>query len=368
MSDVFPVDHPGVYISEELDARGWLQRDLAYVLGVTDSQISAIVSGKRDISAALAKALSAAFDVSADLFLNLQNEYDKWVASDPDEAVANRGRVVQHYPVREMVKRGWIADSPGDVGKELARFFTVNALDDVPHLRHAARKTKQDETPAVQLAWLYRVRQLASEMIVAPFSAAKLRKAVEMLKTLLNAPEEIRHVPRILSEAGVRFVVVEGLPGGGIDGVCFWLDDGPVIGLSTRYDRIDNFWFVLRHEIEHILRGDGKTDPVIDTEQELDLNATDIPEQEQIANRAAANFCVPKDEMDSFYVRKNPYFSRRAVITFAKRMRIHPGLVVGQLHFRMQRWDYLRDLQVKAREHLARTALIDGWGDVAPVG
>ena len=77
----------------------------------------------------------------------------------------------------------------------------------------------------------------------------------------------------ILAESGVRFVIVEALPQAKIDGVCFWLDkQAPVIGLSMRYNRIDNFWFVLRHEIEHVLKGHGRDAPegMIDAELEGD--------------------------------------------------------------------------------------------------
>jgi HTH-type transcriptional regulator/antitoxin HigA len=76
---------------------------------------------------------------------------------------------------------------------------------------------------------------------------------------LLYAPEESRHVPRLLLECGVRFILVEKLPQADIDGVCFWLDaKSPVIGMSTRRDKIDNFWFVLRHEIQHVLERHGQ--------------------------------------------------------------------------------------------------------------
>src|SRR3546814_19604704 len=69
-------------------------------------------------------------------------------------------------------------------------------------------------------------------------------------------PEAVGQVPAILTACGVRLVIVEVLPNAKIDGVCTWLDENsPVIGMSTLYDRLDNFWFVLRHEIEHVLWG-----------------------------------------------------------------------------------------------------------------
>ena len=62
-------------------------------------------------------------------------------------------------------------------------------------------------------------------------------------------------------------MVVEALPGSKIDGACFWLDPTtPVIAMSLRFDRIDNFWFVLRHELEHVLQRHGQSAPVLDIE------------------------------------------------------------------------------------------------------
>ncbi len=85
------------------------------------------------------------------------------------------------------------------------------------------------------------------------------------LRPLLYAPDEIRRVPRILMDCGVRFIIVEKLPNAEIDGVCFWVDEqSPVIGMTTRRDKIDNFWFVLRHECEHVLRGHGREEEIID--------------------------------------------------------------------------------------------------------
>ena len=70
-------------------------------------------------------------------------------------------------------------------------------------------------------------------------------------------------MPKILAECGIRYVVVEKLPRARIDGACFWIDGAPVIGMALQRDMIDNFWFVLRHEIEHVLQRDGQHAEVI---------------------------------------------------------------------------------------------------------
>lgn len=70
------VPHPGEFVREELDARGWLQRDLAYILGVPEQAVNLIVSGKRGITPEMAKALGKAFAVSAEYFANLQKAYE----------------------------------------------------------------------------------------------------------------------------------------------------------------------------------------------------------------------------------------------------------------------------------------------------
>jgi HTH-type transcriptional regulator/antitoxin HigA len=175
-----------------------------------------------------------------------------------------------------------------------------------------------------------------------------------------------------LSECGVRFVLVEPLPQGKIDGACFWLDpDSPVIGMSLRYDRIDNFWFVLRHEIEHVLQRHGQDDEIgIIDELDGTRSAVDgpgLPLEERIANSAAAEFCVPQYELLEFIARRNPYISERDVLTLARRLRVHPGLLVGQIHSRTGRYDFLRRYLVKIRQFILPDAITDGWGQVFSV-
>lgn len=365
------VPHPGEFIREELEARGWLQRDLAYILGVTEQTVNMIVSGKRGISPDMAMALGDAFDVSPAFFANLQKSYEMANAREPDPGIANRARWQTAYPVREMIRRGWLEASSQDLMEaQMMRFFEVNRVDDIPHLPHAARKTNYRKIPPMQLAWLFRVRQIAKEMVVPRYSEKSLLQAVDHLRALTVDPEETRHVPRIIAECGVRFALVETLPGAKIDGVTLWLDNqSPVIGMTIRYDRVDNFWFVLRHEIEHVLKKHGKTVGIVDVELEgarASVDA-DIPEEERIANAAAQNFCVPNDEMESFFVRKAPYFYERDVVGFSRRIQRHPGLVVGQIQRRTGQWNFLRRYQTKIRNYIAPNAVVDGWGEVAPM-
>jgi len=362
------IDPPGALIKLELEARSWSQRDLAFILGQTEQQLNPLLSGKRAITPDMARLLGDAFGVAPQFFLNLQSQYDLKTAKQPDPAVRTRADLQSRFPVREMIRRGWVKDSEASLLRlQINRFFEMgNDLEISSSIGFAAKKTHYDEVSPQQHAWLYRVRQLARQINVSPFSSSTLHAALPKLRSLMVDPEAVREVPAILAGAGVRFVIVEVLPGAKIDGVCTWLtDDAPIIGLSTLYDRLDNFWFVLRHEIEHVLRGHGKAFGMVDHLVGDCAGEEGIEEEERIANAAAADFCIPREKMDSFYTRKHPYFYERDVIGFASLMGVHPAIVVGQLQRRMKRYDYLRKYQVPIRSQVISEAVTDGWGHVA---
>lgn len=369
---------PGQLLEALLRQRGWTKRSLAIVLGVGEATVNRIAADKQPVDAKLAVVLEEIFGVPADRFLNLQMELDLAMARfsvRPDEGRANRARLYGDLPVAEMLKRGWIhADDVRDtktIESELVRFFGVNRPEDIEILPHAAKKTavNSDATPA-QLAWLYRVKQIASDMLVAPYSPQSLRAALEKIRPLMATAEGAARVPRILTEAGVRFVLVESLSNAKIDGVCFWLDaKSPVVGMSLRFDRNDNFWFVLRHELEHVLQGHGQAAAILDTELEGDRAGTgpDVPEEERVANAAAQEFCVPADALDAFLIRKAPLISERDLIGYARLLKVHPGILAGQIQRATGRYERFRNHLVKVREIISPNAMKDGWGDVAPV-
>jgi HTH-type transcriptional regulator/antitoxin HigA len=370
---------PGQLIEALLDEKGWTKRVLAIVLEIDETGVGRLVSDKRSVDAELALILEEIFAVPAERFLDLQRSYDlakARLSARPDPKRMTRAQLYGGLPVAEMIKRGWIsADDVRDVPQvqtELMRFFGANRLEDIEILPHAAKKTQVNTvaTPA-QLAWLYRVKKIASEMLVARYSPSSVDSAIVKLKNLLSAAEEIRKVPRVLAEAGIRFLVVEALPSSKIDGVCFWLNDhSPVVALSTRYDRIDNFWFVLRHELEHVKCRHGLTTMMLDSDLEGENAGVgdSVNEEERIANEAAAEFCVPKKMMDAFIARKAPIFSERDILAFAKMISVHPGLIAGQLRRRTNRYDRFVNHLAKVRSIIAPNAITDGWGDVAQLG
>lgn len=370
---------PGQLITALLAEKGWTKRVLAIVLGADETSINRLTSDKRPVTAEMALSLEEIFTIPAEDFLSLQKSYDLAMAritNRPDPKRATRASIFGGLPVAEMIKRGWIhAKDVRDVHvveNQLTKYFGVNSLEEVEVLPHAAKKTAAfAEATLVQLAWLYRVREIASEMLTPRYSHTAALKAIENLKKLREAPEELRKVPRILAECGIRFVIVESLPSAKIDGVCLWLNEfSPVIGMSLRHDRIDNFWFVLRHELEHVLCRHGESAAVLDANLEGERAGIgeDVPEEERIANHAASEFCVPKKLMDGFIARKAPYFAERDILGFAKTLGVHPGIIAGQLQHRTARYDRFRTHLVKVRSFVTPGAMVDGWGDIAPVG
>lgn len=362
-AEVFP---PGEFLQDALDNLGWTQAEFAALIERPTRLINEIVAGKRAITPQTASEFSAALGTSAQYWLNLESAYQLSKEPEPPARIAQEAALRQRFPVREMAKRGWIAQSKeySTMEVEVFRHFEIDAVDAPVRFSHAARRNYNEDLSVYQLAWLFRVKKLASALQIPRYEAAALRQALSALEGLMCEPEHVRRVPKILSDVGVRFVVVEPIPGSKIDGVCFWLaDDKPVIGLSMKGDQIDKFWFNLRHEIEHVLRGDGKEVACIDT---FDEESTD--ECEIHANAAAADFCVPQEKMRSFFARHLPAISEQALIGFSRLVQRHPGIVAGQIQKKLDRWDIFKRHQPRVRSILIQTALTDGYGQSVPSG
>ena len=373
VAEAFP---PGEFLSEELEARGWTQADLAAILGRPTRLVNEIVSSKRGITPETAKGLGEAFGTGAEYWMNLESAY-RLAQVKADDSVARRALIYSKAPVKEMIRRGWIEASANVsvLEKSVVDFFGMGSIHEEPRaLAHAARKsTTYVEVSPAQRAWLFRARELAQSVPTSRhYEPELLDECVAQLRTLTSHPQEARRVPAFLSSFGIRFLVVEHLAQTRIDGVSFWLDDlAPVIALSMRFNRIDWFWHTLMHEIGHIRSGDGRGEesPSLDLELCDDtpgVALTQTIDKEAKANRFAVETLVPQDELERFIARKGPLFATQAIAAFAQRIGVHPGIVVGQLQRRPDGigYQHSRRLLEPVREIVVASALTDGWGQM----
>ena len=370
-AEVFP---PGEFLKDELEARSWSQTEFAEIIGRPVRLINEIIAGKRAITPETAIQLSASLGTSAELWMNLETQFQLSKASAPATLIEQKAKLYEKFPVREIIRRGWVTGS-ADVEileQQFLRFYGISSIDDSPRLAHAAKKTNYGEVPILQSSWLFRVRHVANSFVLPKYRPDALTKMLPSIQALQTDPEEVRHITKLLNDVGVRFVLVEALPGSKIDGACMWLSDTqPVIAMSSRLDRIDNFWFVLRHEIEHVLRGHGKDEPMLDE----DIGESESEhDEEKLANAAASQFGVSDEELNGYMTRVNPYFfARERVVGFAARLKVHPGIVIGRLHKALEKrnqpdsYKSLRNYLVKVRQFVVQSAPSDGWGTVFPV-
>jgi HTH-type transcriptional regulator/antitoxin HigA len=313
-------------------------RDLVPLIG-SRSKVSEILSRKRPLTLSMARALHRGLRIPAkallqeQLLFNLGEEHVEW----------------ERFPIREMIERGWIKERVTDVRYQaksvMQRFFAPLGKDWSPvalykqgeyHLRSA----RQMDSYALT-AWKARVcmRALTASPVVA-FDAGALTLAfmheLAHLSTLQDGP---KLAVEYLEKIGVTVIVEQQLPETYIDGAAILAaPDRPVLGLTLRYDRIDNFWFVLMHELIHIGKHLNQDIPAFF--DDLDVEDTDVKERE--ADSLAGEALIPETEWQN-----SPASTLRnpdAVQHLANRLRIHPAIVAGRIRHQHKSYRVLNRL------------------------
>ena len=362
---------PGDALRELLDSKGWTQEELAAITGRSRQNIYEILSGRNGVTPEMAVILGAAFSNEPSYWLKLDAHYRLKRLNRDSTDVERRARIFSIAPIRDMQRRGWIGDTKSleKLERELKQFFGAESLDQITELSVSTRRSGSYSSglTIAQKAWCFRVRQMAHAMpLKRRFDASRLNSARRDLRRLAALTKDARRVPTVLADYGIRFIVVEPLPGIKVDGVAFWLDnESPVIGVSVRFDRIDAFWFTLMHEFSHIYHGDALSFDMSlvggDDSDEQPMLLED--EMERRANEEAASSLIAAKDIDSFIRRVGPLYSKQRIVQFANRIKIHPGIIVGQLQNRDEiGYRANRGMLTKIREVVAQTALTDGWG------
>ncbi len=336
--------HPGEFIKDEMEARGWSHEDMSTILGISRRQLINLIQGKSGVSPDMAVALAKAFEQEAETWMHLQ--------------VA----IFDSIPLREVQRRGWVKKTSDldELEQSVCEFLNITEIGNKPEICLAARRndTSKDSLSA-QAAWYCRSRQLAEYAPAAKYKDGNIDSGIEKLCSLAAYPEEAHKVPKVIADMGIKLVFVEKISKSKIDGAAFWLDSTtPVISLSLRYDRIDNFWFTLLHELVHI---NNKDEAPIDIDI---MSKESVSKMEINANTKASNYLIQEEKLDSFILRNRPLYYRKKVVQFAQLHGVHPGIVVGQLQYRGEiDYQQLRKELAKIRSYIVGNAITDGWGN-----
>jgi HTH-type transcriptional regulator/antitoxin HigA len=351
------VFHVGKYVKDELHTRGWTQFDLASIMGRKVAEVNNLMAGRRRLSPEMAQELGVIFGTGAEHWLGIDNAYQLSQTDYVDRAVILRSELFS-YPIKEMQKRGWIAETKdaAELREELDRFLkddlgkpSADSYDLFGGVSFK-RTDKESALNHAEKAWLARATQLAKACPVAKFNESSIPALKVELRRLAAKTQAATRVPELLTCAGIRYVIVEPLPTVKIDGAAFWLDAAsPVIAMSLRFDNIGSFWFALLHELDHI------------------ENKDTFSFDEERASENAANLLVPKQELEAFISACAPRYSEARINNLATRLQIHPGIIVGQLQHRGElSYAAHRKLMTKVRDLVTQPAFTDGWDQPVP--
>jgi HTH-type transcriptional regulator/antitoxin HigA len=242
------------------------------------------------------------------------------------------------FPAKEMAKRGWLRLPKGaDVAEAVKSFFLAAAGPQFATALHR-KKVHSGNAPndAALLAWQARVLQLARQAHEAkPYPPFEHSEGwLKELSQLAKHDDGPRRARDFLAEKGIPLVIEQHLPGTYLDGAAMIADfDRPLIALTLRFDRLDNFWFVLMHELGHVFLHlhDNLRFDFFDEEG---AGGDDAIETE--ADRFALDTLIPPDIWDQCLSRFA--LSEEAVRIDAEALSIHPSIIAGRI--RKERNDY----------------------------
>ena len=244
---------PSILVEARI-AAGMSQTNLAQMLGIKPQQIQRYEASNY-MGASLARLIeiSKILNVhSAGLFEGDRTTHGAVVSW------ANADDIVwQQFPINEMRKRRWF-DLPrgADVVHRVKEYILEAAGPEFLTAFHR-KKVNFGTIPNEYslLAWQARVLERAR----AKVAHSRLPEFVlddrwlPALVALTRRADGPRRARDLLARKGIVLITEEHLPGTYLDGAAMLTDDGrPVVGLTLRYDRLDNFWFVLLHELGHV--------------------------------------------------------------------------------------------------------------------
>lgn len=328
----FPVELPTPIeaIRFRMEQLGLKQKDLVPYVG-SPSKISEVLNGKRPLTMRMARALHEQLGIPAEVLLRGAEDCPNGDAPDESE-----------FPLKEMHRRGYFEHAPKSYSefkknssKWLSRFLGGSGVKEAPagYARSTAHyRSEKTINPAPFLAWKIRVIHKSGDRPAADYRPGTVNESfldeLARLSIFDDAPLLARE---FLEKNGIRLILEPHLPGTYLDGAALQRSDGaPVIGLTLRHDRLDNFWFTLMHELVHVgwhltASHDAFFD-VLDAQSSAGGNQDSL---EAEADRLAAEALIPARSWRSAGLRGNP--SAEEVKRFARDIQRHPAIVAGRI-------------------------------------
>ncbi len=331
---------PSVLIEARI-ASGMSQADLAKEIGIQAQQIQRYeASNYMDASLSRLIAVSKILNVHTEEIFEKPTKQHGVVYSwnEADDVVWGQ------LPVREMAERKWFDVPLGSDLNECAKSYLLQAAG--PQLAAALHRKKIRCATLPNeyslLAWQARILERARMRIKAedlPPFVHDDRWLAELAR-LTRRKDGPKRARKLLAGKGIVLITEEHLPGTYLDGAAMLSDSGrPVIGLTLRYDRLDNFWFVLFHELGHVflhlfenLRYDFFDDDAVAADDKFEAEA----------DRFALTALIPDELWDQCLSRFA--LSDQAVRIDAEKLGIDASIIAGRIRRESGNYKILNDL------------------------
>lgn len=341
---------PGSTIRNLVEIKDLCVDDLALGLCLSNQQMQKLLQGDVLITNEIAKGLSSLLGGSVDFWLDRDALYrEDLVRLQQEEERRTLISWAKGFPLKDMRDRGWLDKRKADV-EALLDFFYIDSFEAWKRLSYekyqaSAFRQPQNyiENKDATLAWIRQGEKRANELKCSEWNKDKLRGYIPFLRELSLESDSsvyLKKVEETLSKCGVAFVLEKNIKGSRASGVTSFVSGEKALILqSGRYATNDHFWFTLFHEIGHLILHSEQS-----TFIEYELKGSDsLLEQE--ANIFAGNTLIPLGHQEELVNLKPTY---RAILRFAKKIKIAPGVVVGQLQYKgLLPRNYLNKLKCK---------------------
>jgi HTH-type transcriptional regulator / antitoxin HigA len=325
--DQLPAPTPIEAIRFRMEQLDLTQKDLASYVG-SPSRASEILSGKRRLTLPMIRAISAGLNIPASLLIS---DISDAQAEEPDLDWAK-------LPISEMITRGWIAEEQPETVRAV-RSFILPVLPYAAAFRRSAhfRGARNIDSYAL-LAWLARIWHRADKQSRPDSSDdVPISDLIQDVIRLSWSAQGPLLAVEFLEKHGVAVIVEPALPRTFLDGATLFRAEGPVIGLTLRFDRLDNFWYTLVHELAHVALHSSRSMLFID-----DLESGAIDEIEKEADAYASEALIPPEVWRSSPASR--LRSHQAVEHLARQLRISPAIVAGRVRREFRDFRVLSDM------------------------